>query len=454
MRDPMDPSLLFRLAGVAATLSASCAHAFGEQRLSIIDPYFSVAAAVSVSADGTIALVWASAPGGRETGTWTSATGLGPTCEGTGWDLAGDATLRVGSTIWDFPVEPRASAWTACAADGVIPDDPGAPVGAPSIPRAATSVNADGTVVVGFGLAEMTDGSSGYAAFRRVTGGPALQVLPTPAASESIALGVSADGTKTVGEIRPLTSPLRISLNDPDPTWIWIFPPVEAESRAALWVGQNAPIILHDAIGTPLTARATTISDDGTVIGGVPQDTIGWPRAFRWTSAGKEQIIGPESAASLVRAASADGSVLVGRSSVVGGPVAFVWDAEHGYRDLNIVATSLGVDLNEVRLIDALDVSDDGLIICGMAQFQVNGYRLAFVLNTAPPSPPPPPPPPPPCPGDINGDYRTNVSDFNILAANFGLNPGATLAQGDLTGDGFVNAFDFNVLASWFGCTH
>jgi len=60
--------------------------------------------------------------------------------------------------------------------------------------------------------------------------------------------------------------------------------------------------------------------------------------------------------------------------------------------------------------------------------------------------------PPPPCAGDITGDGQTNVSDFNILASNFGAGPGATLAQGDLTGDGFVNVSDFNILAGNFGC--
>jgi len=56
------------------------------------------------------------------------------------------------------------------------------------------------------------------------------------------------------------------------------------------------------------------------------------------------------------------------------------------------------------------------------------------------------------CAGDITGDGDTNVSDFNILASNFGGGPGATLADGDLTGDGFINVADFNILAGDFGC--
>lgn len=56
------------------------------------------------------------------------------------------------------------------------------------------------------------------------------------------------------------------------------------------------------------------------------------------------------------------------------------------------------------------------------------------------------------CPGDINGDGKTDLADFNILAVNFGLGPDASRSQGDLNGDGFVNLADFNILAVDFGC--
>jgi len=58
---------------------------------------------------------------------------------------------------------------------------------------------------------------------------------------------------------------------------------------------------------------------------------------------------------------------------------------------------------------------------------------------------------PPPCHGDINGDGKTSVADFNILAFSFAqaVPPGT---NGDLNGNGFVNASDFNILAGDFGC--
>jgi len=55
------------------------------------------------------------------------------------------------------------------------------------------------------------------------------------------------------------------------------------------------------------------------------------------------------------------------------------------------------------------------------------------------------------CPGDVNGDGKTNVADFNILASNFAsaVDP---FTHGDLTGNGFVNVADFNILAGDFAC--
>lgn len=52
--------------------------------------------------------------------------------------------------------------------------------------------------------------------------------------------------------------------------------------------------------------------------------------------------------------------------------------------------------------------------------------------------------------GDANGDNAVNLSDFNILKANFGQSS-AGLEQGDFNGDGDVNLSDFNLLKANFG---
>jgi GH43 family beta-xylosidase len=53
--------------------------------------------------------------------------------------------------------------------------------------------------------------------------------------------------------------------------------------------------------------------------------------------------------------------------------------------------------------------------------------------------------------GDANRDGVVNLTDFNTLASNFGLQTGATWEQGDFNGDGAVNLTDFNALAGHFG---
>jgi plastocyanin len=52
--------------------------------------------------------------------------------------------------------------------------------------------------------------------------------------------------------------------------------------------------------------------------------------------------------------------------------------------------------------------------------------------------------------GDANLDERVNLTDFNILAANFGQS-GRVWEQGDFNEDGTVNLNDFNLLAANFG---
>jgi hypothetical protein len=54
--------------------------------------------------------------------------------------------------------------------------------------------------------------------------------------------------------------------------------------------------------------------------------------------------------------------------------------------------------------------------------------------------------------GDANADGQVNLSDFNILAANFGQSP-RDFTQGDFTYNGTVNLDDFNLLASRFGAS-
>ena len=54
--------------------------------------------------------------------------------------------------------------------------------------------------------------------------------------------------------------------------------------------------------------------------------------------------------------------------------------------------------------------------------------------------------------GDANLDGVVNLSDFNLLAANFGSSVASWL-EADFSGDGLVSLTDFNILAGNFGQT-
>lgn len=52
------------------------------------------------------------------------------------------------------------------------------------------------------------------------------------------------------------------------------------------------------------------------------------------------------------------------------------------------------------------------------------------------------------CEGDVTGDGQTNLTDLNLVLANFG----QTTSQGDANGDGVVNLADLNLVLANFGC--
>lgn len=62
----------------------------------------------------------------------------------------------------------------------------------------------------------------------------------------------------------------------------------------------------------------------------------------------------------------ADGSVIVGCDSVLGGTKAFLWDEADGMRDLkDVLESDHGFDLTGWTLLSATGISEDGLTIAG-----------------------------------------------------------------------------------------
>jgi len=53
-------------------------------------------------------------------------------------------------------------------------------------------------------------------------------------------------------------------------------------------------------------------------------------------------------------------------------------------------------------------------------------------------------------PGDLNGDGKVDMSDYNLLVANFGKTGSAGFSPADIDKNGKVDVFDYNELVANF----
>jgi len=202
----------------------------------------------------------------------------------------------------------------------------------------ATSVSADGSVVVG-----VSDNLSfpPMEAFRWegdvMTG---LDVLPGAIVSEAV--DVSADGSVVAGN----------SGSDP------------AYMQAFRWEGDVMTELGYLLGGS--SSRARAISADGLVVVGVGDYNDPDMEAFRWVG-GVMTGLGylPGGFGSHALDVSADGSVIVGEGYSASGRDAFIWDSVFGMRKVSDVLTGLGLDLTDWTLESCSGISDDGLTLVG-----------------------------------------------------------------------------------------
>jgi uncharacterized membrane protein len=323
----------------------------------------------AISPDGGTVYGFASDGTATDGFRWTRAAGVTPLglgnlgAYGSVWGASADGRSIVGN---------RHAAGTSSAAivitDGVISPLP-ALSGYTTPQTEAFGVSADGTVIAGQQTGTMPNGSGRLQAVRWSVG------VVTPVADvgaehldHSIAYGISRDGTVIVGGLRPTGS----------------------TDRAFRWTEASGTQVLGLPRGFTSAAATGVSADNRTVIGAVLRDsgndgTADEYEAVRFVG-GNVELLGDLPGGplfSVAHAVSADGSVVVGRSAVGGTAPrgddrAFVWDAEHGMRDLAGVLTDLGADLNGWRLTAARAVSDDGRTIAGDA-VDPGGREVAFV---------------------------------------------------------------------------
>jgi probable HAF family extracellular repeat protein len=188
-----------------------------------------------------------------------------------------------------------------------------------------------------------------------------MQDLGTLGGDESVASGVSADGSVVVGGAYNAAGQL----------------------RAFRWTASGGMQNLGTLGGN--WSAANGVSADGAVVVGYARNAAGQERAFRWTASGGMQDLGtlPRYDRSYAYAVSADGAVVVGYArNAAGQERAFRWTAAGGMEDLN--RTYARLLTNGSVLIEARAISPDGRYIVGRGWNAATGREEAFLLDTVP----------------------------------------------------------------------
>jgi probable HAF family extracellular repeat protein len=351
---------------------ATVAHAASFQGLGEL-PGGSIASyAYAVSADGNVVVGSSSSTSGYQAFRWTAATGmvgLGDLAGGTyyseAFGVSGDGSVVVGQSGSANGYE--AFRWTATNGMVGLGDLPGG-----SFSSLAWAISANGQVVVGESSSTLS--GTRLEAFRwtATNGMVGLGFLPAPT-NFSTAYAVSGDGSVIVGYSRSSNA-------------------TSGGSEAFRWTATNGMVGLGDLAGGITNGVAYGVSYDGrTVVGrGISNtDTHGSSieQACAWMPDGTLLALGflPCDTWSTAKAASADGSVIVGDPYQGSGDCAFIWDAQNGIRSLHTVLANLGLNLTGWQLSEARSISADGQTIVGFGT-DPTGHPQAWLANITPPS--------------------------------------------------------------------
>ncbi len=369
---------------------------------------------LDVSADGSVVVGSSWSSDGHEAIRWTLAEGmhtLGTLFVGERAPEANSVSAN-GVVVVGYSGTPQhtneAFRWTE--ADGMvgIGDLPGGINNS-----SASSVSADGSVIVG-----TSHSALGTEAFRW-TQESGMQGLGGLAGGNfySNAYDVSADGSVVTGSSRN----------------------IEGNEEAYRWTESGGMQGLGHLPGGDPNSNSYGISSDGSTIVGNSLSALG-TEAFRWTQESGMQGLGdlPGGAYHGVAfASSSDGSIVVGHSvGDTGGDEAFIWDADHGMRNLQeVLETDYGMDLPAWTLTTANSISDDGKTIVGAGSNPAGQYQ-GWIAQLGPWC-------------DFNGNSVCNVSDIDLMFQQGDLVAGvaATVAteKFDLNSDNTINQQDIDV---------
>jgi probable HAF family extracellular repeat protein len=229
----------------------------------------------------------------------------------------------------------------------------------------ATGVSADASVVVGF--SQVGAGSTQHA-FRWTSAGMVDLGVPAGPTRDSRATGVNAAGDVIVGDATFADGSSFTGFRNGAFRWT----PAGFQNLGALEPG-------FFSIATAVSSDGNTIVGQGGVQIVVGGSSTNGSRAFRWTSTGGMQAIGPlpGHTHAVATAVSDNGKVVVGISSAgplsynpvlnYGQGTAFIWTASAGLKDLRQAMIALGFSMTGVSLLTATGITEDGQYIVGDA---------------------------------------------------------------------------------------
>lgn len=335
----------------------------------------------------------------------------------------------------------------------------GAPFGGLSL---AYGISGDGRMVVGFGRG--VNSASPVCAFvwREGEGMMHLGEMPAPDAGYgSFASGVCADGTVIVGASDAVVGYPRAHMMTPELEWGPIMndpstaSAVSADGRAVVgmvvvkgvespfaWTSERGIAMLGDLPHGLEGGIAYGVNTDGTVVVGGSRSGASKPdysyEAFRWTAAEGMIPLGDlptGNYSSEARGVSADGSVVVGSSSVDPFPktAAFIWEASHGMRDLReVLVNDYRMDLTGWELHTAQAISPDGRTIVGRGM-NPDGQPEGWMVHLGSL-----------CAADWNHDGIVASDDFLAFVDDFlCVGDNKSCPNVDFNGDGIEDSRDF-----------
>ena len=308
----------------------------------------------ALSADGTVIVGQFTPAGATDVHAfrWTEAGGQVDLGLLAGFDESGatsvsaDGSVVVGFAGQFFRMPPP---WRWMAQTGMVPLFP---IPAGFFSGAATDISADGAVVVGSINGANLPGGVGFFEPFRWTAATGIVPLGNLGAPQTTGAAVSANGAVVVG-----------------------FSNFGSHVEGFRWTAQTGMVGLGTVPSFP-NSMASDVSADGTVVVGTFAVNFAEAPAFRWTAQEGMVSLGDFSGGQFetsARAVSADGSVIVG-SARAGNPgvdplqdsSAFIWDAVHGVRALRDVLLEQGTDVTGWHLSYPFGMSADGHVIGGV----------------------------------------------------------------------------------------